>query len=63
MTDEQLPEMMELIGPEAAKDVRVLAYVFNGARDQEEFFKYSALENEVNEIGKCTVREAICARS
>ena len=35
MTDEQLPEMMELIGPEAAKDVRVLAYVFNGARDQE----------------------------
>ena len=37
MTDEQLPEMIELIGPEAAKDVRVLAYVFNGARDQEEF--------------------------
>lgn len=54
MPDERLSEMMEVIGPEAANDVRAaaMAYIFDGARDQEGFFKYGALDSRADEIGR-----------
>jgi len=54
MPDERLSEMMEVIGPEAANDVRAaaMAYIFDGARDQEGFFKYGALGSRADEIGR-----------
>jgi len=63
MPDERLAEMMEVIGPKndediagrrAANDVRAaaMAYIFEGARDQEGFFKYGALDSRADEIGR-----------